>query len=401
MATNHFFFSNLMLYNLGCEAILRGTLTILQRTCQGEVEVTMPSYRAAPDRQRLADLNGIHIEPMSQWQGLKRVALRKLKMRHWIHPRFRPSLLDSPYRAALSVGGDLYTFALNTLHWDLIGLEQMCQQRKIPFIIWGATLESFEKRPDLLPLLLEHLHACTLITVRDRKSREYLARHGVTDNVVEVFDPAFCMEPIACDIEPYLPNQRGDLCIGVNLSPLAQRYYPTKERFIHEIARGCEQFIEQTGGSVVLVSHVFTPEPRPSYDDKAFHDQIFQEINPRYRERVGVTHEDIGAPRMKYLISTLDAYAGTRMHSTIAALSCCVPTLALAYSDKAIGLNNMFFDDERWILRIPSLDAKSLSAKLIELCDHRGEVRAFLESRIDQVKAKSQMAGNVLLERLA
>jgi len=391
LAQYRFFVSPLMLFNLGCEAIFRGTIEILSRSfAEDDLQFVMPSYWAEADRQRMSDLDCVEIVPMSRVQGLKRIILRKLGRPSWKLPRYQPRILDQHFDMALGCGGDIYA---DMVPFDWIGLEYQFTRLGRPYVLWGANFEKFENHPRHLDLVIGHLNRCKLITARDLLSKDYLAKYGITDNVVEVMDPAFHMDPIEYDIEPYLPTTRGVCCAGVNLSPVSQGYYPEPHRFVEEVARGCEQFIDHSNGSVVLISHVLCPYDSRTYDDVAFHEKVYRQMNPKYHDRVGRMNVDIGSPRVKYLISQLDVYAGTRMHSTIASLSSLIPTLAIPYSAKARGLNDLIFDHRRWLLPVSELTGESLCDKLCEVYENRDTIRKTLGEKMPDIKRRSMLAG--------
>lgn len=398
---NTIFFTNMALYNLGCEAIFRGTVNILRNTIHPNMEFVMPSRHLLSDRKRLEDLDGIHLVPMSFYQGIKRLFLRKANLlkKYWT-PRFSPNTFQPNHiLAVLSVGGDMYTLYNNDLPWDLVKMGDYCISQKVPYVIWGASMESFEKRPELVETLVTHLKSCLLITARDKNTSEYLEKYGIINNVSNVFDPAFCMEPISCDIEKYMPMRKSDVCIGLNLSPLSQRYQKRPDLAI-QTAKTVELWVEKTGYSVILVSHVFSPFNDSGYDDRMFHEHVYQLIAPKYRPFIGNANEDIGSPRMKYLISQLDGYAGTRMHSTVASFSMSVPTICLAYSEKAYGLNNIFFQHDNWVLPISNFSPETCVNKLIELVSVRHELRLYLQNKIPAIKNGAFKGGSLLKSAL-
>ena len=73
-------------------------------------------------------------------------------------------------------------------------------------------------------------------------------------------------------------------------------------------------------------------------NDHAAADEIFKLIDTRYSDRIRILRGTFNSSQIKYVISKLDWFCGTRMHSTIAALSSGVPAATIAYSDKAKGV---------------------------------------------------------------
>ena len=76
----------------------------------------------------------------------------------------------------------------------------------------------------------------------------------------------------------------------------------------------------------------------------------------------------------------------------------CVPTLAISYSRKTLGIMKMV-GQERWVCDISALTEDELIEKVDELWSQREEVREDLKSRMIEVKEKAR-ENIVLVERL-
>lgn len=394
--------SGLVLSNLGCEAILRGTVKILRAALGKETVFRLPCFNVEQDKRRLSDLPGIQFIQIPRIRVLAQNALRRLDLPSAFYDtcyplRYRLSdLVDGACTAVLSVGGDSYATPTGRLHWDLVKLQRACRRRGVPFFIWGANFEPF--RPKVREIAFRHLKESAMVFARDQESVDYLAAHGIAENVQRVCDPGFLMDAQEWDVEPFLPKHRTDLRVGITLSPLAERLFPER-RVADTLAGAVERFIDVTGQSVVLISHVFSLNPAD--DDGVFCRRVYAKIGPKYQPLVGLADKDVGSPKMKYLISQMHAYAGARMHGTIAAYSSLVPTIALAYSGKGKALNALLFDDERWLLPVSQLTPESLSQKLVEILESREVVRKRLAERIPAMKEQACIAGGALKKELS
>lgn len=91
---------------------------------------------------------------------------------------------------------------------------------------------------------------------------------------------------------------------------------------------------------ILLVPHVLTPEGHYESDPHACRlaMQAALDRHPDAADRIAIVPPDFDACEMKWIISRCDWLCGTRMHSTIAALSSGVPAAAIAYSDKTLGV---------------------------------------------------------------
>ena len=61
------------------------------------------------------------------------------------------------------------------------------------------------------------------------------------------------------------------------------------------------------------------------------------------------------------------AFAGARTHATIAAISSCVPTLSLAYSRKARGLNQDVFGSQEYCVQPSEITPGGIAERMANL----------------------------------
>jgi colanic acid/amylovoran biosynthesis protein len=208
------------------------------------------------------------------------------------------------------------------------------------------------------------------------------------------YDVAFVMDPTRPDqIEFEGPPQifagTGPL-VGVNISGLLymggysrNNMFGLRADYRMFVRRVIDLLIEK-GASVVVVPHVFGAG-KNSESDLIACDEVYKQLKSKYGERIGVVRHQFDQSEMKYLIGQCDFFVGSRMHSCIAAISQCVPTVSVAYSDKFIGVMAT--------LGIESLvaDARSLTEdQLLDIVernyDRRSEVRGHLVKKMKEVE---------------
>lgn len=97
------------------------------------------------------------------------------------------------------------------------------------------------------------------------------------------------------------------------------------------------RLLESSPSRIVLISHVMDQPGHYESDVEACMN-IAGAIQNFATDRVLVAPIDLDPSEAKWLISRMDWFCGTRMHSTIASLSSNVPTAAVAYSDKTLGV---------------------------------------------------------------
>ena len=297
---------------------------------------------------------------------------------------------------ALQVGGDNYTLDYGAPDY-LLRLDNELLATRKPLILWGASIGPFSLAPDVERRLGDHLKKFTLILAREPRTVDYLASLGVERNVRRVADPAFCMTPMKPVIDDDLSGFIDKKPVGVNISSFAGKFTSGHgERSWLENTIACiQKLLEEGFGPLLLVPHVF----KDINDDHKFLSQVMERL-PQWRSELAVVPKTLNAAELKWVIARTRLFAGARMHSTIAALSSCVPTLSLGYSMKATGVNEDIFSDLNWLLPVERMNPESLAAKMAEMDQAGPAIEAHLKSTIPAVQAKSRLGADFVLESL-
>lgn len=131
--------------------------------------------------------------------------------------------------------------------------------------------------------------------------------------------------------------------LGLNVSgliysdPLAGEKYGLQLDYRKLIHAFLDKVLEEGVARVLLVPHVVAPATGVD-SDAGVCEHIAASLPPAMGERVMVSPEGLTAGETKWVIANCDWFFGTRMHSTLAALSSGVPAAALAYSLKTRGV---------------------------------------------------------------
>jgi len=102
------------------------------------------------------------------------------------------------------------------------------------------------------------------------------------------------------------------------------------------------------------------------------------------------------ASETKWMISKMKLFAGSRTHSTIAALSSGVPTLSFAYSIKARGINEDVYGHDDYCLNPENLKAEVVVKNIECILEKSDEIKMNLETTIPEIKNKALLAGKYL-----
>ena len=386
--------------NHGCEAITRSTIEILDREF-GPSEFLSSSWwspESATDGRWFTMERLRHQKPRVQvrrftpawfaWQFQKR-ALGRTGI------PFEKYLAETD--AVLALGGDLFTldYGRGTPNRQFATTE-LTRGKGKPIVIWGASVGPFDQDPQYETIAIEKLKRVHIICVRESLSRDYLASHGVTDNVREVSDPAFVMTPqepsLADDLRAALDS--GD-CLGLNLSPLLSRYLDDPSTWPVRAAECVAAVDQAVDAPIILIPHVLGRDG----DDQVFLSGVREQLS-NLRNPIHVLGPDLNSPQLKWIISKLKAFIGARTHATIASLSCCVPTLAIGYSVKARGLNTDIFGHLDWLLPLAQLEPETLAQRASHLLGEADAVRAELQATMPAYKERAWAGGAFVREAI-
>jgi len=398
--------------NRGCEAIVRGTATILRQTFGPDLDLPLGIYAESStvERQQAAEPDGavrtfgLH-RAVPRWsaewfaeQGRRRLGLPLAGMHVPLRSRLGGVL------CALEIGGDNYSLDYGFPHLFL-GMDRFLQASGLPVVIWGASVGPFDGEPALAPAMFDHLRTLDGIFVRESSSRDYLGANGIVQNVHLVADPAFVMDPTRpreAKRVPPIPSGT----IGLNFSPLVARNVLQLSQMPWELTADdigpwvrlsadmvkavCREFRQP----VLLIPHVGSESPHN--DDASFLQSVHALAVAEGAMGVTRIEADLTAPEIKWVISQCNLFAGTRTHATIAALSSGVPTLSLGYSLKARGLNQDIFGHLDYCLGVSRLTEAAFIERCRLLLGRQSEVREHLRLRLPQIRECAFRAGGLL-----
>lgn len=191
------------------------------------------------------------------------------------------------------------------------------------------------------------------------------------------YDVGFALDPTApgtmsTEDEFDLTNGR---VVGLNVSGLLYmggynrgNMFGLRVDYRELVQRILELLIGGKGASILLVPHVFGND-ESSESDVMASKAVYRTCGEKYGHRLGLLRGDYDQGEIKHVIGMCDFFIGSRMHACIAAISQCVPAVAVAYSDKFTGVMET--------VGIPSVVADARKLNLDELL-------ASIESQYDR-----------------
>lgn len=252
-------------------------------------------------------------------------------------------------------GGDSFADIYGPKRYRAITVpKRMALENRVPLVLLPQTYGPFQGkaiRRDAVRIL----RGATSAWSRDPRSYETLQ---------ELLGPDFDSERhrSGCDVafalpatKPALPvtgpiaswlSERDHPIVGFNVSGLiygdpegARTRFGFRADYVSLVHETLERILRDSDARVLLIPHVLLdPVHAPRDSDEAACRQVEARLASRFSDRVHVLEAFCGASEMKWFLAQLDWFCGTRMHSTIGALSSGVATVALAYSDKTLGV---------------------------------------------------------------
>jgi polysaccharide pyruvyl transferase WcaK-like protein len=293
--------------------------------------------------------------------------------------------------AVLSMGGDNYAVDRDILPYIFTDLDDLAIENKKPMIIWGASVGPFEKFPKYEKYMINHLRKIDGIFARESLTIDYLAGKGVVKNVYRVADPAFLLKPSQPVL--YRDMKIEDGAIGINLSPLMAQYVTNNalNEWVRLAAKIVLEVSRKTKRHIYLIPHVVSPHS----SDSVFLKNI---VSLAARRDVTLVSDTLNAAELKWVISKLEVFAGSRTHSNIASFSSFVPTLSFTYSFKGEGISKDIFGSSKYCLNIKSVTPENVSDKMLQMLHDAGSIRGYLKATIPRFFCLAMDAGKYLKE---
>ncbi len=252
-----------------------------------------------------------------------------------------------PDTVCISAGGDNYCYN----NWERYAtIHKAALEKGAKSILWSCSLEPSMIDEKMLEVLKTH----HLITARESFTEKALLEKGLT-NVVRVCDIAFLLE----SKETEIPKEK---YIAINLSPLVLRKNPDALNAYQELI---DKILKETNYSIALVPHVVMPMDN---DMEALLQLKGDE------KRIFRTLGKLNAEEYKYIISKAEILVASRTHATIAAWSTGVPTIAVGYSNKAVGISSDL-GQEKYLLDINTLTGERLCKVFQEIERNKNKIK--------------------------
>ncbi len=361
-----FFTGHISLDNRGSEAIVRSLIKLIKASIP-EATFVIPSNDRNKDAQLWGKDSSVIFMPTNMPFKIRAWSrLTKFNFFQKILITTAPRLPKS-YRKAiesadivLSIGGDMYTDEGSFPLWIYSADKYAIECKKAVYLM-GATVSHFKNEVHM-NLLASHFKNFRGVLVRESDSFKRLENDFNLTNVMLTSDSAFWLDSKEPQNIKYITGNEKNYkrVVGINISPLLEKLGDTSK-----VKLAISDLISNNPTDYfILIPHVFVV----GNDDLIYLKQFMDDYLVG-SDNVTLIQERHSAEELKYLIGRLDIFIGARTHATIAAFSQFVPTISIAYSDKAKGITASMYGHDNYIISFKSLTSEVLAIKFKSLLD--------------------------------
>jgi polysaccharide pyruvyl transferase CsaB len=354
-------------FNLGDEAILQVIVSQLRAALP--VELTVFSRDAEDTRRRH------RVERTVQSKDLSR--------------RETQSLIADLDLLILGGGGILYDADADMYLREVL----VAQEVKTPVMVYAISAGPL-KDLALRARIRDALNEATVITVRDRHTRQLLEEVGVHREIVLTADPAILLEPEPLTLEEILRAEAVDpdaRLVGFSVrepGPAAPQL--DVDHYHRLLANAADFMIDRFDAEVV-----FIPMERRTFDVQHSHGVVGQ---MSHAQRATVLKRDYTPGQILSLLEHFEFTVGMRLHFLIFSALAGVPFVGLPYATKVAG----FLEELR--LQVPVLEhvsAGQLIAHIDRAWDQREELRARMRRALPGLRQRARSNSEIAVSLLS
>ncbi len=262
---------------------------------------------------------------------------RLLLKLHWHFWRsiFKNAIKKTKVVAAINGGDGLTDLYGDYMLYARIRDINLAVDFGIPYIILPQTIGPFLKDANK-ENILKVIKGAEKVYVRDRNFDSELEEKQIPFESTN--DLSYYMKPIPFPIDIKHP------AVGINLSGLAySNQYGNLVRQFDSYPLLIQKLIENFRAkkmNVYIIPHSYNVEvPETNNDDMLSSKEFFEDLHNK--DGVFFIDKNLISPQIKFVISQMDYFIGTRMHANFAAIFTKTPVFGLAYSYKFEGAFNV------------------------------------------------------------
>jgi len=272
---------------------------------------------------------------------------------------------------------------------------------KKPIVMYSQSIGPFKSGYSLF-LAKFCLNRTKLIIVREEVTKAYLQQIGIKSYLTA--DCAFLLEPTSFENTSeillkegiYTNNNRP--IIGISVSQLINELgdVKTSNENVIVLKQMVDYLAEKLNAQVVFVPHVIAPKEYLC-DDRFAAEKIYKIV--KNKSKITLIKNEYSPEELKGIIGQCDSFIGARMHANIAALSSYIPTIAIAWSHKYVGIMRAL-GQEKYVCDFKTMNFEELKSKIDDLWDNREKIREELKLKVKAQKDLAWYSGELVRDLL-
>lgn len=404
--------------NLGVSALLRSTLT--------GIATRVPSFSATVfDYKRgvRKAVMRLHDRELNYWRSgavwSRRVYRRESLWNVWVSGWFgglgnaAAKAIGSADAVLDASGGDSFTDLYGMKRfWSVAVPKLIALERGVPLILLPQTIGPFA-RTRARRTARYILRRSTAIWTRDDASyqalRDLLGADFKPSQCRRGVDLAFgldAVQPKASVPSPvisWLAGNPSQPTVGLNVSGMLYndaarmaRRYGLKADYRKAVTLVLRRFLDRTNANVLLIPHVLSPVGHYESDPGAFQDMV-RSVGRSADDRIEILPPSFDESETKWIISKTNWFCGSRMHSSIAALSSGVPAAGMAYSVKTSGVFESCGQGE-YVADLRSLDTEKIVDHVWQSWLAREDAKRSLDVHLIRIREQTEQQMDAIVD---
>jgi polysaccharide pyruvyl transferase CsaB len=226
----------------------------------------------------------------------------------------------------------------------------------------------------------------SLITVRDKDSRDILANLGVCKpKIIITGDPVINLEETKSErieeifVSEGLKNRR---FVAICPSGRLAISNGQKKTIESEVAKVADLIVEELDVDMLFIPMQF----KGAYNDLMTAETIIRQMKTPGRAKL--LKHDYNPKEVKGILSKMELVIGFRLHALIFATGSNVPVIGISHSDKISGFLKML-NQERFTIEMDELGCESIFAKVKEIWKSREEIQTEIRENVDRYKKEA------------
>ncbi len=241
------------------------------------------------------------------------------------------------------------------------------------------------KNPIAKRIAIKTLRECTLVSVRENISRDFLGSIGIFSVLFP--DLGFFLKPTEKNMDDYLAKQGvpiEDKKVVLTLRPYRFQGYDNADRLYENYLNGVTCLVKHLhakGYHTSFLAHTLGPSTHE--DDRLAIKEVMSRLDDDSRKSISYLEDiDLTCRDVEKIYASFDYMIGTRFHSVIFSLNVNVPSIAIAYGgNKGKGIMNILGNDA-FSIDMDKISGDSLINLFDKLeCDRESYLQNLIEKR--------------------